>query len=254
MTRYVSLTSRRRGSSTSGVWPWRVGATDSDTSGSSYCKLTRRRARMVGARLGRVEHAEDEPAAARLDGRGVVEDRAAQIDHVAHRGVSVRDRRGSQPVHLGDRELAALCEAHVAVGHRRVDDRAHHVGVAVAVLVDPEVEAVALALVVRAEGALEPHAHAGVVQLDHLARVRVELLEDEARLLRAGHHLVPVDVVEVVLVPGVLLLELWAEGVAVLLEQPGRAEEVARELAHLLRRHHRRQHRVAPVARPCGAR
>ena len=35
-------------------------------------------------------------------------------------------------------------------------------------LVDPEVEAVALALVVCSEGALEPHAHARVVQLDHL--------------------------------------------------------------------------------------
>ena len=36
-------------------------------------------------------------------------------------------------------------------------------------------EAVASALVVRTEGALEPHAHARVVQLDHLVRVRVRV-------------------------------------------------------------------------------
>eukprot|EP00964_Phaeocystis_antarctica_P022880 scaffold12776_cov63-Phaeocystis_antarctica.AAC.2 len=210
--------------------------------------------RKVRARLGRVEHAEDQAAAALLDGLGVVEDGTAQVDHVPHGVVRVHDRLRGQPVALGDRQLAALAEAHVAVGHHRVDDGAHHVGIAVAVLVDPEVEAVALALVVRAEGPLEPHRHAWVVQLDHLARVGVQLLKDEARLLGTCHDLVAVHVVEVVLVPHVMLLKLGPEGVAVLLEQPRRAEEIPRELQHLLRRHRRRQHRVAPVARPGGAR
>ena len=51
-----------------------------------------------------------------------------------------------------------------------------------------------------------------------------------------------------------MLLKLGPKSVAVLLEQPRRAEEIPRELQHLLRRHRRRQHRVAPVARPGGTR
>eukprot|EP00964_Phaeocystis_antarctica_P114026 scaffold78004_cov60-Phaeocystis_antarctica.AAC.2 len=204
--------------------------------------------------VARVEHAEDQAAAALLDGLGVVEDAGAQVDHVPDGVIRVHDRLRGQPVGLGDHQLAALAEAHVAVGHHRVDDGADQVAAAVAVLVDPEVEAVTLALVVRAESLLEPHRHAWVVQLDHLARVGVQLLKYEARLLRTRHHLVALHVVEVVLATQVMLLKLGPEGVAVLLEQPRRAEEIPRELQHLLRRHRRRQHRVAPVARPGGTR
>eukprot|EP00964_Phaeocystis_antarctica_P072685 scaffold44489_cov52-Phaeocystis_antarctica.AAC.3 len=88
--------------------------------------------------VARVEHAEDQAAAALLDGLGVVEDAGAQVDHVPHGVVRVHDRLRGQPVGLGDRQLAALAEAHVAVGHHRVDDGADQVVAAVAVLVDPE--------------------------------------------------------------------------------------------------------------------
>ena len=179
-----------------------------------------------------------------------MEDRAAQVDDRADRVVRVRDRLRGQRVDRRDRQLPSRREAHLAVGQRRVHDRRDEVGVAVAVLVDAAVEAVArlARLVVRAERALEPHGHARVVQLDHRPRVRVELLEDGRRPLGSLHDAVAVDIVEVVAVARVLLLEAGAEGVAVLGQQLGRVEEVGRELHHLLHRHRRRQHRVAPVA------
>ena len=54
-----------------------------------------------------------------------------------------------------------------------------------------------------------------VMPVDDLSRVTVELLEELVHTLGAGHDLVAIHIVKVVLVPGVLLLELRAERVAI---------------------------------------
>ena len=64
----------------------------------------------------------------------------------------------------------------------------------------------------------------------HLARVGVELLEDESAAFGALHHLVAVHVVKIVLAADVLLLKARAEGVAVFGEQLGDVKKVPREL------------------------
>jgi len=84
----------------------------------------------------------------------------------------------------------------------------------------------------------------------HLARVGVELLEDESAAFGALHHLVAVHVVKIVLAADVLLLKARAEGVAVFGEQLGDVKKVPRELQHRGGRHDSRQHREAGVTCP----